>query len=247
MSNNNHSNILEKKNKFISLSGKIHTYSLQKRVKCFFLYWVIYFFIRSLHATLRYQIVNKAFKDKAENLHPRKSFALAIWHQNLLLGITANKNQDLCLLVSPSFDGEIVAQVAKKFSLNSIRGSSSGHGDSALLRLFRYTRKGGKVAFAVDGPKGPIHKVKDGIILLSRNNQIPILPFATISNNYWTFSKTWDKFRFPKPFSTVKVIYGEPFITSKTQNKEEDIRKSRSHLEKSLMNLEKSLHMKNLS
>ena len=97
-------------------------------------------------------------------------------------------------------DGELVAKFAASFGIKAVRGSSNRGGLEALVQLLRVTKKGGRVAFAVDGPKGPKGKVKPGIIYLSQKLQVPILPYAAISDNYWEFVKHGIKLASRNPF-----------------------------------------------
>lgn len=166
--------------------------------------------IRLLHASFRYEIIGQKNRDKALTIHPEGAFAIATWHQNAILGLTSHSKQGVSVMISPSFDGEIVAHVAKRLGLGSIRGSSTRGGRQALQACYKQIRNGGRVAITVDGPLGPRHEVKPGIIALASKTQAPILPMNAIADRYWVLNRTWDKLRIPKPFSKIKVYYGEP-------------------------------------
>ncbi|MBA3236864.1 MAG: hypothetical protein H0T62_00750, partial [Parachlamydiaceae bacterium] len=60
-----------------------------------------------------------------------------------------------------------------------------------------------------DGPKGPCYKVKPGILYAAKESGAPIIAFSWEADRFWEF-KTWDKFRLPKPFSTIKVTLSSP-------------------------------------
>ena len=64
-------------------------------------------------------------------------------------------------------------------------------------------------AVTVDGPRGPAHQVKPGIIEMARLAGVPVVPYLTLAQRYWTF-RSWDAFRLPKPFTRVEVCYGAP-------------------------------------
>lgn len=191
--------------------------------------------MRLIHQSLRYQIIGLEHRIQAERIGPLASYAIASWHQNLFSGITSLFGKKICLMVSPSLDGELISWAAKRCNLDTIRGSSSGGGRSAILKMFRYIKQGGKVAITVDGPKGPAHVVKPGILYLAHKTKIPILPMAAVAEKYWTLNKTWDQFRIPKPFTKVRVFFDEPIMIQK----KEDIAESNKTLTQALNNLEK--------
>ena len=120
-----------------------------------------------------------------------------------------------------SKDGEIQAGVLKDFDFIAVRGSTSKRAERALIETIRYARKGHFVAFTVDGPKGPIHKVKSGLLLVSQKVGIRLIPISAIAKNSLTFSKAWDKFKVPLPFSKTVAVYGNPIRIEKEDNLEE--------------------------
>lgn len=170
-----------------------------------------------LHKTYRYRFLNAENKVEAETAHPHKSFVIASWHQNCFAGILAHANQGIALLVSRSLDGEIVSRLAKFIGLKTVRGSSNKGGKEALEVLIDQTHDGLQSAFTVDGPKGPIYQIKRGIFSLAAETGAPILPMIAVGARYWTLHKAWDKFRIPKPFTKVSVLYGRPFHVTRDE------------------------------
>ena len=61
----------------------------------------------------------------------------------------------------------------------------------------------------VDGPRGPRQKCKPGVVLVARDTGSPILPVVAVANRYWEFN-SWDRFKIPKPFTKIVMLYGEP-------------------------------------
>lgn len=96
------------------------------------------------------------------------------------------------------------------------RGSSTRGGANAMRGLISHCRKNGNnVSFAVDGPKGPIHKVKPGVFEFSRLMQAPIFVASIGISRPWVFHRSWNKAVLPKPFSRVhvRIAEGMPVIT----------------------------------
>ena len=81
-------------------------------------------------------------------------------------------------------------------------------------------KKGFPGALTVDGPKGPAHVVKPGIIEIARLCQCAILPLSPYAEKSWVFLKSWDQFRIPKPFTRIIVVIGEPIYISEDIERE---------------------------
>ena len=173
-------------------------------------------------------------------MHGAGGYAIASWHQNCFAGILSHSGKPLNLLVSRSFDGELIAYVARKLGLGSARGSSSRGGKEALSELFRIVEGGEGAAITVDGPRGPAHQVKNGILALSSKTGVAILPLASIANRYWTL-RSWDRFRLPKPFAKVLVYYGDPYVLPKELS-EDSFEMHRNRLEDELTQLDVEAH-----
>lgn len=112
-------------------------------------------------------------------------------------------------LTSASKDGAMVAAAMKVFGLDSIRGSSSRRAVAALVGLKRALAEGCDVCLTPDGPRGPRYKVQPGFLKLAEATGAPIIPIHLTFSNAWRL-KTWDRFVIPKPFSRVRIIFGEP-------------------------------------
>ncbi|MBC7530538.1 MAG: DUF374 domain-containing protein [Oligoflexus sp.] len=168
----------------------------------------------ALHKSYRYRYFNSNNRQEAETIHGKKAFVIASWHQNCFAGILAHAGQGIALLVSRSLDGEIVSCLASSIGLKAIRGSSKKGGREALAVLVEQTHDGLRSAITIDGPKGPIFEIKRGVFCISAETGAPILPMVAIGARYWTLHKSWDKFRIPKPFSKVAVLYGRPFVVT---------------------------------
>src|SRR5512134_3341885 len=95
-----------------------------------------------------------------------KRFIHAFWHGDLLLLTHPHRNSGAVIPASESRDGEIMARLLKRFGYHVVRGSSKRKGARAAIGLIDGLRRGGYPAIAVDGPRGPLHEVKEGIIYL---------------------------------------------------------------------------------
>ena len=86
-------------------------------------------------------------------------------HQDDLSLIAAFKKVKVGVLVSHSKDGNLLARYFRKIGWVPARGSSSRGAASGFLELLRLSReeKLRWITFAVDGPRGPVGKTKNGL------------------------------------------------------------------------------------
>jgi lysophospholipid acyltransferase (LPLAT)-like uncharacterized protein len=143
---------------------------------------------------------------------------MAFWHgQQLMIGwgyldsFPRNDRKDTYVLISKSQDGRFIAKAIEFIGYKSIAGSSSRGGAEALLQLNRVIEQGQHVVFTPDGPRGPIYKVKPGVINLASSSAAKIIPAAFAASSYWQFN-SWDKMLLPKPFAKA-VIYVGPALS----------------------------------
>lgn len=176
------------------------------------LVYLAYALIRVINSTYRYRFVNNDRLEKAKSLHKNGAYIFGIWHQNLVGGILCQTGNPHVCIVSPSKDGEFVATTLKLLGHVSARGSSSRGGIKAMGEMVKRINEGIPGAITVDGPRGPAHQPKKGIFEIARETGAPIVPYIVIAKNYWSFKKSWDQFRLPKPFTKLLVYYGDPMI-----------------------------------
>ena len=179
-----------------------------------FLAQIIYFLVRLLNLTYRYEFIGLENKKLSISTHPQKTYIYALWHQNLIGAIFSHIGERFTMPISESKDGELVAVTCKKFGHLPARGSSHRGGKKAMISLIQNIRDGIPGAISVDGPTGPAHLVKPGIVEIARHCQCDILPLSPYPVSYWEIKKSWDCFRIPKPFSKIIIIIGKPIKVS---------------------------------
>lgn len=128
-----------------------------------------------------------------------------------LIGLSKSEGFKLRFLISPSADGEIAAQVVVGLGAGVVRGSSSSTGARALRDCYEaVARDGVSLLFPADGPRGPLHELKPGPLMLARLTGAPILPLGYRASRAWRLH-SWDQFIVPKPFARVDIYIGEPY------------------------------------
>lgn len=147
-----------------------------------------------------------------------KMFVPGHWHGEELGLLYMLKHYHVACMVSLSSDGEIMAKVIDLFGSRTVRGSSSRGGVGALKGILKLAKEGWRPSFAVDGPKGPRHVVKPGIIEIAKILKAPIIPVTMASSNPFVFERSWNKAELPKPFSKVHVLWGDPIYVENVEN-----------------------------
>lgn len=171
--------------------------------------WILYFTCRN-----RFHI-NEDVK--------RENALFTFWHGELLMmPFLYRKIRDkpnVFVISSEHFDGELMVKIYSYFGLSTIRGSSSKGGIRVLLQANNKLKNGSDVAITPDGPKGPIYNVADGVAIIAQKANANVVVARTICSKYWEL-KTWDKFKIPKPFATIKYYVMPPFKVNKLLNLE---------------------------
>ena len=134
----------------------------------------------------------------------------AFWHQRQVFFTWTHRGSRLKVLVSRSQDGEIIARAMALSRIGAVRGSSSRGGAAAARELLDALAAGCDVAVTCDGPKGPAREVKPGILYLAQKTGLPIVPIANAVSHRLEFSRSWDRFQVPLPFSRAEVRHGPP-------------------------------------
>lgn len=136
---------------------------------------------------------------------------MAHWHGDELALIQFARRYKIATIASMSSDGELMSFVLRLLGARTSRGSSSRGAVQGLKGLFRLLKSGCNASFAVDGPKGPLHKVKPGVFEVSRQLGAPIFWAGVACDRAWRFEKSWNKTYLPKPFAKLVVEWRGPF------------------------------------
>ncbi len=130
------------------------------------------------------------------------------WHQCVLPCTVYFRHSYAVILISRSFDGELITRILRRFGYDAVRGSSSRGGQEGLLGLRRIIESGGTAIFTADGPRGPIYRTKMGPIKLAQVTGAPIGVLHLEPERAWTLN-SWDRFLIPKPFTRICVSWAQ--------------------------------------
>jgi lysophospholipid acyltransferase (LPLAT)-like uncharacterized protein len=201
--------------------------------------WLIAFGFRLLQIlarTLRYEMDDRA---NVLGKPVQGNYIAALWHNRLLLISFVLKKffpqRPGAGLISASRDGDMIADVTRRFGFDVVRGSSSRMGVSALRELSEVLLSGRDVLITPDGPRGPVYELGAGIIFVAQKTGAPVVPVNMEYSSCWRV-KSWDRFIIPKPFSKIRIIIGEPQQIRSTSS-EEEFEAERLRLQNVMMSL----------
>jgi len=130
------------------------------------------------------------------------------WHQCVLPCTIYFRRSFAVILISKSFDGELITRILRMFGFDAVRGSSSRSAREGLLGLKQIIETGRTAIFTADGPRGPIYQTKMGPIKLAQMTGAPIGCFHLEPEHAWTM-RSWDRFLVPKPFTRICVSWAQ--------------------------------------
>jgi len=161
--------------------------------------------IRLLGATLRYRDINAPGVPVGIEIPGPVVFAF--WHRTLLTCAHRFRNKGIAILISPSFDGELIARTVQYLGFYPVRGSSSRGGVVGLRNMAQAYAEGHRTAITADGPRGPNMVAKPGVVQVAElTGATWIGVYYALPNRAWEL-RSWDRFLIPKPFSTVTFTW----------------------------------------
>ncbi len=184
------------------------------------LIWLIYMPLK-----LSWRIHIHESPELLSDLKNNRMAVLAHWHGDELGIIYLLKRYRGVAMTSTSKDGEIINGFLNLIGVKTSRGSSTRGGVSALKGILRLAKEGFRPSFAVDGPKGPYHKVKPGVLEVAKILSCPIHPVGVFCSSSFVFKKSWNKSDLPLPFAKIVVHWGPPIphISRATSLRDSDL------------------------
>ena len=104
--------------------------------------------------------------------------------------------------------------------------------DRSAGRAHRGRRPG---LFGRGRTRGPRNRVHKGIAVLSQRTGAAVVNLVAVPSRRWIFTRAWDRFQIPKPFTTIHGYFGEPIFP----RKDESVDQYRKRIETSLNDLER--------
>lgn len=174
--------------------------------------WLLY---RLLALTWRKRAIEDPSVSEARRAG--RNCIFAHWHGDELAIAHLAGRYRIATMTSRSADGRLMDFVIRRLGGVTARGSSSSGGMGALKGLVRLCRHGRNASVAVDGPRGPRHRVKPGVFQLARLTDGVIVPVGVAASRGHVFENSWNRAQLPWPFARVVVCFGpvQPAMTTR--------------------------------
>ena len=188
-----------------------------KRVDNIPFYWqpLFWFYGYSLGILLylfcKYVNTTRTIQFAGSEMPKNKPVVYCIWHKDLVLYFSVfNSVKKQVWMNHPAWYMKPVHVLLHLTGVEHIcLGSSGNSGKQALENVIRFLKNGYSTTVACDGPAGPALKMKPGVLLMSCEAQIPVVPLRFHSAKKFRWGG-WDKKEMPFLFSTITVHVGEP-------------------------------------
>lgn len=168
---------------------------------------VISWGLRLQHRTWRVRVEGREHMDRLYADGNR--FLLCFWHGKYVPIFPLLEGYEACVISSRSERGSVIAETARNFGFQSVLVPDQPRPDTPLIigELLSAARAGG---LAVDGPLGPRHRVKSGVIRTASAFGFDLLPMSVDSRQKIVFKRRWDQMEIPMLFTKVCLVIGEP-------------------------------------
>jgi hypothetical protein len=182
--------------------------------------WCVVLLMKALYATCRKSYYSadpetNAYKDLGEARH-----LYCVWHDQIVMVLFSGRPKRAAGLVSKHQDGSYVADVMRMRGIKPVRGSTKRGGAEALRQLLE-TAKDHHITITPDGPRGPRHEIKPGIVFLASQTGRKIVPTAFYCKRSWAIKGSWTDMLLPKPFTRIIALGGTPLEVPPNLSREE--------------------------
>ncbi len=201
-----------------------------KMLRDFILTLLAWLYMNFVYYTSRVKYVNKEPVDEIKSSEKNVIYAFLHGRQSLL--VPTHRTQSIVIMTSLSRDGDLQTRIMQSSGYIIVRGSTPRGARKALRQIIEVGNTH-DIAFAVDGPKGPVNEVKPGVVFASKILKRKIIPVTTSVKHKRFFEKAWDKYMLPLPFNTGVVVYGKPIII----NEKDDLKSKIYEVQQELLKI----------
>ncbi len=197
-------------------------------------------YFRLVDLTSKKIFLNREYEDQVCKKRP---FACACFHGTMLFPVYYCRRYPGVVMVSRSWDGELIDRSIRRMGYDTTRGSSSKGGKEALWEMIDIIKERKYCSgLAVDAPRGPSRQVKIGIVVVAKETGQPLVPFVSWATRKIQF-RSWDSMMLPLPFSTIVMAFGKPTEVLPGLSNEE-YEEIRQEIEKEMLRVQEQVEEK---
>jgi lysophospholipid acyltransferase (LPLAT)-like uncharacterized protein len=165
---------------------------------------------------LLYRLTLRVERHGTAHLHGNKNYIMAFWHENLPIyfHVELKARGPQVWMQHPALFMTSVHAMIRLMGVRKLAfGSTGSGGRQALEEVIALLRQGYSTVITPDGPRGPVKELKPGALIMAAETGLPIIPVTFRADRFWTLP-TWDRKKWPKPFSRVDMILHPPIFVS---------------------------------
>ena len=181
--------------------------------------WALGAYIRLILVTVRWRHENV---ECVEPVLAGASGAIALfWHGRIPLCLATAPQwwrKDTKAMISPSADGQFIADALAMAGFPGIRISTAKRGDAAKARqavaalreAVTHVEGGGALVVTPDGPRGPNEVIAEGSLQIARRSGQPVFLMGIAASPAAQMQSAWDKIMWALPFGRGAVVWDGP-------------------------------------
>jgi lysophospholipid acyltransferase (LPLAT)-like uncharacterized protein len=209
---------------------------------------IVIFYIRLVYFTSKVTFIGD---DKlSETAKNNQGVIFSFWHNRLLMipFLASRVAQEVhksrpefkfMSLASRHGDGKFIGRIMEKLKFVSVLGStndgrkkSRGIDLSSFRKIINGLKNNDALGITPDGPRGPNQKINSEIVNIARISGAAIFPISYSCSRFKELN-SWDKFKFPLPFSKLCFYCSDPLVIDKDASKE-DVAEMKNLLEEKM-------------
>lgn len=170
-------------------------------------------FLLSIAAALLIRLLALTWRISLHGPDPNAAdgpFVFCFWHGNQASLLAHPRVRPAVVMTSLSRDGSLQGRILRRLGFIVVRGSSSRGGARGLKSVISKIEEGCDALFAMDGPRGPLHRIKPGALAAAKATGVFLVPMRAEIDRAWVFHRSWDRYTLPKPFARVAIYRGHP-------------------------------------
>jgi lysophospholipid acyltransferase (LPLAT)-like uncharacterized protein len=170
---------------------------------------LMYFYVYLIYITTRINYIGTPL--------PKTPAIFCIWHQDLIPYFEVfNHVERQVWMNHPAWYMKPVHVMMYLTGISHIcLGSTGNGGKDALDRVVEYIKQGYSTTIASDGPAGPAHVLKPGVLWMSRDAGVPVVPLRFICTPS-SRAMGWDSKVIPGLFTTITLEVGKPIYVNES-------------------------------
>ena len=144
----------------------------------------------------------------------RENYIYSLWHESwfLYFAAFARSHRRHVWLQHPDAYMKPVHVALRLSGIRLLLGSGGEEGREAARELVVCLRRGSSTTISPDGPRGPRRVLKKGVLHLSCDSGVSILPLRLSASR--VIRAGWDRKAIPLPWSRITVAYGPPITVA---------------------------------